>query len=1018
MTYSHSNTPLYVSEGDYIQFRFKAPPIWDYSETVTILIGDLPQYWVITTVPEDFTPDPFPFQAYVDNVELDTLFTYADGSRSGEEVVVVSGLTPTTQAAVSIGANVAGGIDVFAMRIDYDGDGTYDTGWIQGDGTEVVENGAKIQIRGKTQNFNNQFTRVTLNIGTANEVWNILSKSVPLNIPEPFPTFTDLVGLDTNIDAYSNIVRIQGLIGPADISVDGDGEWAVSSVDTTTTNGEGFDVLDGVTFSGSTGTVNNGDYLQLKLPTSPNPQTGNNTTLSIGDGASLSMWTITTGSAPSSTPNGWSYTPLSDVVEDALIASESRPLAGISGLGTDPGTGQSISVPVNLVSTDSTEVRVKVNSGSVGTFPTSVQNGDRITLYMRSSPDFSDGSGIGSRTMQISVGDLDIPSWSILTSTGPDYDAQFNQPGSKVNQVPGTYVSSSPVTITSINRPITITATNGALIGIDAEATPVVGPRTFDPAVNTSFYLVLLTPQQLGTTEFTDVIVGTEATDIPSVSFTWSIQSYVTVPPAPDNLGVWYSKKTQKFDGYPIGSVLSILKENVVVGYGDLDGTVALGTLDARYPGFIECDGRDLDPNLYTDLYNVIGTQYGGTVVESVQSVTTPPTVVNGQTITTTYETTIFSGSFKVPDYRNRRLCGVGLVDASRGNSAFLPITTGSGIFDVGAEGGYWYFDKVDTSGSNPLEQIEGTGTTGLDSQFFSLGTVRLENLNTIVDDIPFTITGSVSAQVGPLSDVLPRVPVHEHQFVSATPDGEEGDPVIAWSTRALFGLGQNPSTQFAANIETGGSEVENAWVAENWVSWVSGVSPNFSSEMQRYLGDQWDDFTTFAEDYMGTSKTGANGDPTTYITVSGSYMVWWISDLAELSGATLQGSGGNCAACIDVRPLGFALDSYIPASGQTNSHSHMITEDVVGNPNTDFTGGNVSGAGIIGGGFGSGLGGASTSKQVVFSQSDIFMDMTDAEFKFSSSFKKPTPDITMRPQRQVPIINPFHKTKYIIKAF
>ena len=45
-------------------------------------------------------------------------------------------------------------------------------------------------------------------------------------------------------------------------------------------------------------------------------------------------------------------------------------------------------------------------------------------------------------------------------------------------------------------------------------------------------------------------------------------------------------------------------------------------------------------------------------------------------------------------------------------------------------------------------------------------------------------------------------------------------------------------------------------------------------------------------------------------------------------------------------------------------------------------------------------------------------MDMTNGTFKYSSSFKRPTPDVEMRPQRQVPIINPFQKTKYIIKAY
>ena len=151
MTYSFADNdePLYVSEGDYVQFRFKAPNQWDTRNTITITIGDLVQYWAIITIPEDFTPDPFPFNN-IPEAELDTLYTYGDGARAGESIITVSGLTPTTQASVALGCNLAGGIDVYAMRLDYNGDGTWDTGWIQGDGTQVVENGAKIQVRARS----------------------------------------------------------------------------------------------------------------------------------------------------------------------------------------------------------------------------------------------------------------------------------------------------------------------------------------------------------------------------------------------------------------------------------------------------------------------------------------------------------------------------------------------------------------------------------------------------------------------------------------------------------------------------------------------------------------------------------------------------------------------------------------------------------------------------------------------------------------------------------------------------
>lgn len=1014
MTYSFSSTPVYVSEGDYVQFRFKAPPTWDTTQTVTIQLGELVQYWLITTVPEDFTPDPYPFQE-VNPAELDTLYTYGDGSRPGESIITVTGLTPTTQAPVALGSTFFGDITYFAMRIDYNGDGNWgrldesnnpmpaygvaaDDYWIQGTGSETVQNGSRIQIRARTQNFNNQDTIVTLVIGTANETWKITTKTQPLNIPEPFPNFTNLTGLDLEEVAYSEIIRIQGLTEPALLSLTNGAEWAASSTNSTTTNGDGYEVLDGVTFSSSSGIVNNGDYLQLKLQALNTPLTPKETSLTIGDGAGLSTWSVETGNPPSTGVNSWSFDDLNGVIEDALIPSNKMPPGGITGLG--PG----VSVPVTVIgaNTTATETKIKINNGSVGVFPVNVSNGDQITIYAKSDPNFGQP-----RTMQIQVGDTQIPTWTIITSSGPDYDAVFTPPSDKFGQVPETYITSSPVTITDINRPITITASNGALISIDFD-TPVVGPRIFDPAVNTSFTLTVLSADQLGTPEFTDVVVGTEATNVGNVSFRWTVETYAVAPPPAANLGVWYSNKVKKFDGYSVGTICAILKENVIVGYGDLDGD-----LNSRYPGFISCDGRELDASLYRELYEVIGTEYGGSVSETFDA----------------YGAPVYTGTFNVPDYRNRKLAGTGFVDSSRGNSAFLPVSTpGKGIFDVGAEGGYWYFDTVDAAGSLPLEQIEGSGQTGLQSQFFSLGTVRLEGLETITDNITFTITGSVTALVGPLGEASVRVPEHEHLYLSAVVEGDGGDPLIPFN----IDPGTSPRGMMGLNAPERDSSpaAEIPWSQDSVVGlWSTFLGNNFAEELERYYSaDAWTDFSTWIKDNLPTSQTADSG---AQITLQQSFMVWWRSPRADSDSLPLQtypASGTNQTACIDTEPSTFTISTYSPTSGTTQTHSHMITQNIVGNPQTDFTGGGLSGPGIIGAPYGSGLATnpnvegqnnpVAASLQVAFDQSELFMDMTDAEFKFSSSFKKPTPDVTMRPQRKVPIINPFHKTKYIIKAF
>ena len=994
MTYSFApnDEPLYVAEGDYVQFKFKAPPTWNTTQTVTIQVGDLVQYWLITTIEEDFTPDPFPLQGFED-ADLDTLYTFGDGSRPGEVIPVISGLTPTTLASVALSSNVpipAGATvtDYVAARFDYNGDGTWDTGWISADGSQQVENGARIQVRGRTPNFYTQYMNMSLVIGTANETWRVLTTTIPGNNAQPFPDFTDLNPVPVDTFIYSEVLRVQGLNEDGAISVSNSSTsaYALSTTGNTSTNSDGYEVLDGANWVTS-GTVSNGDYLQLRILSSPNNLTPRSTDLSIADDANGSTWTVTTGVAPSTTPDNFSFTDQTGVLEDTLIGSDQKPTSGISGL--TPG----LSVPVELIQTDSSLVRVKVNDGSIGVFPTSVQNGDKLNIYLQSAPTFNTP-----RELQIRVGDRDISTWTVITGSGPDSDAVFNVPPDLNNQVPNTYVTSAPVTISSINIPITIDATNGSLISIDGDQ-PITGPRTFDPSVNTAFTLTTLVPNNLNTPQSTTVTVGTGSLNNP---FVWTVRSYASAPPPATNLGVWYSKKVEKFDGYPIGTVLPILKESVATGYGDLDGG-----LNDRYPGFIECDGRSLSTTQYFLLFDIIGYTYGGS-----------------------------GTSFNIPDYRNRRLCGTGQVDASRGNSVALPIASGGSIFDVGAEGGYWYFDKVDALGSDPLEQIQGTGTTGLISEYFELGTVKLSGLETITDDIRFTIVGNITGQIGPLENVAVQVPEHDHSYIVALPDGDSGDPLIRWGPpagRGMFAVsgGRLPSTkEFAANAGDSISKQGDCW--EDFLSGLEGGSGDFKTELELYYGSGFD-LKQWALDNLETSMDEVNVEVTgsfptnlgdvDFGDVDGDsetdvdFMTWWISPASGLTGANLAtiSSGSNeCAAVVDTDSTRFLLDDYLPVSGNTNSHSHFMTEDPISNIQSDFSSGNSSGAGTIT----SGLGNGATSINLTFEQSQLFMDMTDATFTFNKSFAQPFPSVTMEPQIQVPILNPFHKTKYIIKAY
>ena len=80
-SWNYGTTPVFVSDGQTVRFRYKAPDAWDSSTTVTVKIGLQTTTWYISTLPQEFAPDPFPFTT-LENAEPSTLYTYGDGNRA------------------------------------------------------------------------------------------------------------------------------------------------------------------------------------------------------------------------------------------------------------------------------------------------------------------------------------------------------------------------------------------------------------------------------------------------------------------------------------------------------------------------------------------------------------------------------------------------------------------------------------------------------------------------------------------------------------------------------------------------------------------------------------------------------------------------------------------------------------------------------------------------------------------------------------------------------------------------
>ena len=801
-TYQFGNTPTTVTEGQTVRFRFKAPSAWDSSQNITVKVGLQTTVWRILTLPQDFAPDAFTFTT-LEKAEPDTLYTYGDGTRAGETVVTVGGLTAGTEGQVGLTTShinpTISDVAIRRKRLSQNNNATWGnweipTGW-------TVANGDLLQVRLKSNASFSQNSYLNLTVGTRTEKWTIWTKDQAPNFPDPAPNFLWLEDRPLDSDIYSNIVQIQGMNDFGIVSSDNGAKIGISTTGAYTTNDDGYNVLSGVTFvdSSTQPQITNTQYIQLMVRSPVTANTAIANVINIGTGGGGAIWRIETGDLPSITPDTFIFSNKIDQDEDTLIESDQQPTGGITGLGTD------VEVPVTLVTTTGSApgVRRKRDGSwsSWGIFPTSVVLGDELQIRNKSSATFS---AVISTT--IKVGSREIAPWTITTNSGPDTDASFTPPGDLTGTAPNTLVVSSIVPITGINRPITINATNDAKISVDFGPF-VAGPVAFDDDTNSSFQLQILTNQNLSGVATTSVTIGTGTTNNP---FTWTATNYAVVPPPPELKGCWYSKKTafvdmsgggsgeireSKEDGYAIGTVIPILKDRVdVVGeqdpmkqYGNLKGSTNKGRLDARYPGYLDCDGSQYMVADFPDLWWVIKNNYAKP---------TDPTSEFGEWNNTTK---VYTGKFRVPDYRNRRMVGPGQVDGNRGSSTILPIETGIhpqktfNAREAGGIGGYWYVDDVDvTAGDpNPYQQIIGDDpqdTSGITSDFFNFGTVRTEVLDDIVVDIEFEVVGSVTATIGPLSSTQVDIPSHEHIYISAVTAGPGGDPLIAWNQRGLFG--------------------------------------------------------------------------------------------------------------------------------------------------------------------------------------------------------------------------------------
>ena len=145
----------------------------------------------------------------------------------------------------------------------------------------------------------------------------------------------------------------------------------------------------------------------------------------------------------------------------------------------------------------------------------------------------------------------------------------------------------------------------------------------------------------------------------------------------------------------------------------------------------------------------------------------------------------------------------------------------------------------------------------------------------------------------------------------------------------------------------------------------------------------------------------------------------WWASPLSSLNSLAsgrlyaTGGSGANDAGVIDTQLATMRIEPYA-SPGVSKTHSHLMSLDAATNPQTDFTLGNLNAAGTK---YAGSLPNANDTLEVVFNQSQVLLELNSAQFTFNTVIK-PIPLVELSPNKVVPLATPFHKVKYIIKAY
>ncbi len=385
---TYTSTAGTVSNGQTVTIKLTSSASINTSTQAALTIGGIAATFSVTTVLPDTTPDAFSFTP-ITNAALSAAVT--------SNAITVSGINTTTSISVSGGQYSIGG-----------GAFTSTAG--------TVTSGQTVAVKLTSSSSTNMAAQAVLTIGGVAGTFSVTTV-LPDTIPDAF-SFTAITDAALGTAVTSNAITVSGINTSASISVTG-GQYSIG----------------GGAFTSVAGTVANGQLVTVKLTSSSSTNTSTQAVLTVGGiAAAFSVTTV----LPDTTPNVFSFTPITNAALGTAVTSNAITVSGIN-------TTASISV---------TGGQYSIAGGPFTSTAGTVTSGQTVAVKLTSSSSTNTAAQavltIGGIAATFSV-------TTVLPDTAPDVFS-FT---AVTNAALSTPVTSNTVTVSGINTAASISITGG-----------------------------------------------------------------------------------------------------------------------------------------------------------------------------------------------------------------------------------------------------------------------------------------------------------------------------------------------------------------------------------------------------------------------------------------------------------------------------------------------------------------------------------------------------------------------------